>query len=58
MSIRHATLQFVLINLCTWSLVFIIFDRCNEINRLEEHIEYLEEYIQENHLPTPAMRIN
>lgn len=27
-----------------------------KIEKLESHIEYLEEYIEENHLPTPAMR--
>ena len=29
-----------------------------KIAYLEDHIEYLEEYIEDNGLPTPAMRKN
>ena len=29
-----------------------------ENERLKDHIQYLEEYIQDNNLPTPAFRID
>lgn len=48
---------FMMIGFYSAIMMMGISDHWRKIENLEDHIEYLEEYIEENCLPTPAIRI-
>lgn len=48
------TFSVIVLAFCFIIMATVGIMRQNRIHQLEKHIEYLEEYIQNNYLPTPA----
>lgn len=54
---KYHRLTVVIVCLLTSVISFFGASKITEVGKLRQHIQYLEEYIEDNGLPTPAMRI-